>query len=99
MDNASVALTVIGYQFPDAGGLDYYDANWLVVEGRVVAANGRTWSFRDPCLLVPEAHELADWLRTAASGRFRHYRKRDGAALGFLEPNLGFALRRRTVGE
>lgn len=35
------------------------------------------------------------WLRTAADGRFRRYRRRDASALAFAEPKPEFALRTR----
>jgi hypothetical protein len=103
VDGARLGLRVVGYQFPDPGvlpntGGDFdYDASWLVIEGQVATAEGRSWAFEDPCLLVPEARELGSWLQIAAAGTFGRYRKRDGATLEFLEPNLTFALRRHTV--
>ncbi|TNM64523.1 hypothetical protein FHN55_13425 [Streptomyces sp. NP160] len=67
-----VQLDVVGYQFPDAvvdddDGPDW-DANWLVVSGRVRAAGGETWPFCDPGLTTWEAAEVAAWLERAARG-------------------------------
>ncbi|GAA3396647.1 WapI family immunity protein [Cryptosporangium minutisporangium] len=102
-DGAVVELRVTGYQIPDLAGPHdpagdaRWDANWLTVLGRVTTSNGRGWEFSDPCLMVEEAHALSGWLRTAAVGRFPGYRRREGSALTFLEPNLEFALRSRTA--
>lgn len=84
---ASVALAIDGYQFPEiepiAGSFDH-EANWLQVRG-AVRANGTEWSFRDPSLLTVEAEELLDWLRDVARGG-------SPDELCFLEPNLSFAV-------
>lgn len=84
-DGAEVELSIVGYEFPDLSGLDdpeddEWDANWLVVEGRVRLPDGRRWSFREPCLVVDEARELGEWLGGVG-----------GDTLVFTEPNLGFS--------
>jgi len=82
----ALELTIDGYQFPnmaaEPGGLDF-DANWLIVEGRV-NDGAREWTFRDPCLLTDEARELAAWLDAVATD------VRDLAPTVFTEPNLEF---------
>jgi hypothetical protein len=82
----ALELSIDGYQFPgmtpEPGDFDF-DANWLVVKGRV--NNGaREWTFRHPCLLTDEAHALAAWLEAVAND----WRDLDGT--DFTEPNLEF---------
>ena len=90
-DGTQFTLRVTGYQFPQAPavppGAEHRDANWLVVEGSVTLPDGRTSSFRDPCLSTREARELGAWLVLAGIGR-------TPAPPEFLEPVLAFALRR-----
>jgi hypothetical protein len=82
----ALELTIDGYQFPgtsaNGGGFDF-DANWLIVRGRV-NDGAREWTFRDPCLLTHEARELAAWLEAVATDW------RDLDAIDFTEPNLEF---------
>lgn len=89
---ARLQLRVVDYQFPEifggrdqphAGGEPDWDANWLVVRGRVTAADGGTWSFQEPCLTTWEAAALADWLDNAAA-------RQPAPGLTFTEPNLEF---------
>ncbi|MEJ7649114.1 MAG: hypothetical protein WKF57_08790 [Nakamurella sp.] len=99
----SLTPTIDGYQFPeitgagDLGELD--DANWLIVAGRVKAAD-REWKFRDPCLLTGEARWISEWFRAVAEGTMPptpiaepDYENQD--MLNFLEPNLGFSYESR----
>lgn len=76
-------LTVLGYQYPDAG--EPYDANWLSIQVDVASPEGQ-WSGTDACLLTYEAVRLADWLDGLAQG------KPVPRALSFLEPVLLFRL-------
>ncbi len=50
-DGAAVELRVVGYQFPgdevDAVSGDW-DANWLVIAGRVRTATGEEWTSATP---------------------------------------------------
>jgi hypothetical protein len=84
-DGAWVRMSPVGYQFgveppSDPAELAEWD-DWLVVAVAAGTADGRTWSFQDPCLTTGEAEDLALWLR-----------RRDGeeAAPAFTEPNLAF---------
>lgn len=90
-DGTAFTLRVTGYQFPEAPAVppeaEDWDANWLVVEGRLGLPDGRTATFTDPCLLTCEAQELAHWLLAAGAGGTPE-------PLGFLEPVLAFTLRR-----
>ncbi|MFI5461604.1 MAG: hypothetical protein ACHRXM_39980, partial [Isosphaerales bacterium] len=82
-----LGITVEGWQFPasDPG----WDAQWLVISGRV-QDGGQSWSFRDPCLTMPEAWRLAQWLGVLANEH-----SRPATSLSFVEPNLYFELQGR----
>jgi hypothetical protein len=82
-DLSEFELRVADYQFPDIEG-DEFDANWLVIEGRVAPADERVWEFRDPALLTWEVEGLCNWLEALASGPAVE----EGE--GFLEPNVRF---------
>jgi hypothetical protein len=82
-DLSEFELEVAGYQVPGFAG-DIFDANWLIVEGRVAPADERAWEFRDPALLTWEIERLSNWLDALASGAAVE----DGE--DFLEPNLRF---------
>jgi hypothetical protein len=93
---ALVELRPAGYQFSDAGGTAAeaaaptagshadWDANWLVIRGDVTAADGRSWSFADPCLTTWEAERLSVWLDAVS----RDAAEQDAAV--FTEPNISF---------
>jgi hypothetical protein len=78
----SLRIGVAGYQFPGIAN-DEWDSNWLIVTGDAVL-DGRSWSFRDPCLTTFEMRRLAEWLDQVVAGRA------DQASCGFTEPNLDF---------
>jgi hypothetical protein len=82
-DLSEFELRVSGYQFPNIEG-DEWDANWLIVEGRIAPVDERAWEFRDPALLTREVERLSNWLEALASGQ--PVEKRED----FLEPNLRF---------
>lgn len=78
----SLRIGVERYQFPEITD-DDWDSNWLIVNGNAVI-DGKSWSFRDPCLTTFEMARLADWLDQVSSGG-------DGEPFcGFTEPNLDF---------
>ncbi len=62
-DGTEFTLHLAGYEFPEApddpGEAGNWDANWLVVEGSVRLPDGRSSTFRDPCLLTSEAGRSA----------------------------------------
>ena len=99
---ASVELRIVSYQYPDnvgdGSGRDW-DANWLVVAGDAVTDDGRSWSFRDPCLTTWEARSLGEWLRAVADGSMAPS-PFDGSKaerlLVFTEPNVAFSLEARS---
>lgn len=82
-------LDILGYQFPGIENVEY-DSDWLVVSARA-SKDGRSWKFREPCLLTHEAAELADWLESATRGRCKN------KTLDFIEPNLAFELVKNRV--
>ena len=61
-----LALSIVGYQFPDER-VDPWDSNGLLVSVRVVTPHG-TWEVVDPCLTTWEARQLAVWLSAVARG-------------------------------
>jgi hypothetical protein len=69
-NQARIELQIASYQFPaiTAHGQHAWDANWLTVSGIVTPADGKTWSFNDPCLTTWEAEKLRSWLRDVAAG-------------------------------
>jgi hypothetical protein len=86
-DGARLRMRPVGYQFgveppDDPDDVDEWD-DWLVIAGEAATADGRTWSFRDPCLTTEEARDLAGWLRRPA----------DEDLILFTEPNIAFRLR------
>ena len=78
----SLRLAIEGYQFPDITD-DEWDSNWLIIRGDAVL-DGRSWSFRDPCLTTFEVQRLADWLDQVAMGTA------EKSFCGFTEPILDF---------
>jgi hypothetical protein len=87
-DLSEFELRIAGYQFPEIES-DEFDANWLVIEGRVAPADERAWEFRDPSLLTWEVEGLCNWLEVLALGQD----VREGE--DFLEPNLRFEVAKR----
>jgi len=93
---AVVDLRPTGYQYaeagwarpegaePAAGPPDDWDANWLMIRGDASTADGRCWSFTDPCMTTWEAEELWAWLEMAS----QNAAGRDEVV--FLEPNVSF---------
>lgn len=91
-----VELRPTGYQFSMAGRTragkadstaepyDDWDANWLVIRGDVRDADGRSWSFTDPCLTTWEAERLSAWLDAVSQDA----KDRDAAV--FTEPDVSF---------
>ncbi|MGX6608268.1 WapI family immunity protein [Micromonosporaceae bacterium Da 78-11] len=92
-DGARLRLRPLSYQFAldasdNADEFDEWD-DWLVIAGEITTAEGRSWSFTDPCLTTGEAQDLAEWLR--------HQADTDPpppigmpAPMQFTEPNIAF---------
>lgn len=103
VDGASVDLRPLRYEFPGIAGAGPgdWDANWLVVAGNVRLADGRGWSFSEPCLTTWEARSLGSWLRGVVNGTVRPtaFDGDDEDALEtFTEPNLAVSLAARSGG-
>lgn len=101
VDGAAVDLRLVAYQFPSTAGAgpDDWDANWLVVAGDVQLADGRRWSFSDPCLTTWEARSMGDWLRAVVRGEIEPADfEGDGedALVIFTEPNIALSLAARS---
>ena len=98
-DGASVDLRLVGYQFPGAVGAPPgdWDANWLVVRGRVRLADGRARSFTDASLTTWDARDIGGWLRGVVSGHVAPVRQDapEEDLLAFTEPCLAFSLAAR----
>jgi hypothetical protein len=85
-DGAWLRLWPVDYQY-GAELLDEPDElgewdDWLVIAGEAATADGRTWSFRDPCLTTDEARDLIGWLRDGSTPQML-----------FTEPNIAFRAR------
>jgi hypothetical protein len=99
-DHASVELSVARYQFPGIQGQgdSGWDANWLQVAGAVAMADGKSWSFEDPCMTTWEAAQLGSWLNAVADGLVPPSplcTGQDEHMLVFVEPVVAFSLQER----
>ncbi|HEY7660053.1 MAG TPA: hypothetical protein VIC58_05595 [Actinomycetota bacterium] len=93
-------ISPLRYEFPRETSGD--DANWIVVRGEVRLAQGRSWSFDNPCMETMDLPKVEQWLRGVADGTvgprgWDHYSEDDPIhpVLDFLEPNLAFRLAER----
>jgi hypothetical protein len=92
-DGASVDLRITGGRWDPHG-------TWLQIRGHITLADGKTWSFENPCLTTWDAQELGGWLRDVAAGTVPPSPLVDGepeGVLEFLEPNLAFSVEERTA--
>jgi hypothetical protein len=92
---ATVELAPASYQFGPAAEPREWDANWLIIRAHVVLANGRSWSFADPCLTTWEARQLTSWLEGVVAGEvmpFEFDGGEDERLLMFTEPVVAFSL-------
>jgi hypothetical protein len=88
-----VELTPVRYEFGSSPA--GWDANWLVMAGRVQLPGGRSWSFTDPCLTTWEARGFRSWLEGVLAGDVQPAEfggEDDERLLAFTEPNVGFSL-------
>ena len=89
----TVELEPLRWQFP--ADIGEWDDQWLVIGGRIDPV-GESWSFTDPCLLMSDARNLADWMLAASEGRVEPAPPGGDARpepdLVFLEPALGFSV-------
>lgn len=105
VDGAVVELRPVAYEFSEAvaeaSPLYDWDANWLRIEGSVRLADGRSWSFADPSLIVDEARELGVWLSRVRDDDVDPIEPEgdDERLCRFTEPNLAFSLAARDESE
>lgn len=100
-DGTVVDLRPVRFQFGPSPQPRDWDANWLYVDGQVDLADGRSWSFSDPCLTTWEARELGSWLKRVLAGSVQptvYGAEMDEKLLVFTEPNLAFSLASRENG-
>ncbi|MER7442281.1 WapI family immunity protein [Micromonospora avicenniae] len=94
-DGARLRIRPVGYQPGVEPPVDVEQAedwdDWLLIEVDARTADGQAWSHCDPCLTVPEAGILADWLRLQAD--LGASPTALPALLRFAEPNLAFRTR------
>ena len=97
-DGACVELRPVRYEFaapPQStdGEVDF-DANWVVVDGRVRTVDGTEYSFRDACLLTDEMRRISRWLRAVADHRVppMPLPVTESRLLAFTEPNVAFSV-------
>ena len=80
IDNQSLELNVVNYQFPENLS-NKHDANWLDIEIKVDSKFGK-WQTVDPSLLTFDVVKIIKFLKEVNNGSI------DEKALYFLEPNL-----------
>ena len=86
IENQSVELKIVNYEFPNNKNGDDYDNNWLNVFIKVDSKVGK-WQTVDPSLLTWEVMELITWFSYLSENRKVRYE-----LLEFIEPNLSFEL-------
>ncbi|SDR76252.1 WapI family immunity protein [Actinopolymorpha singaporensis] len=63
------------------------------IAGRVSLRTEERWEFRDPCLTMTEARDLATWLAEAAAGTVEVVQNpSEERILAFTEPVLAFSV-------
>jgi len=86
IDNQSVELKIINYQFPQDTTPDDYDSNWLYIYINVKSKLGY-WQTVDPSLLTWDVQEIAKWFSDLSDNKGV-----EAKSLEFIEPNLSFHL-------
>jgi len=85
VNNQTVELKIINYQFPEITNCKY-DSNWLLVDLKVNSGCGN-WQTLDPSLLVQDIKNIIQWLENLLNNI-----DINGDSLAFIEPNLEFKL-------
>lgn len=85
IENESVEMKVLGYQFPHVDKPDDYDANWLRIYTKVVSNKGN-WQTVDSSLLTWDVERLSEWFKKLSIDNSEEKN------IDFLEPNLAFQL-------
>ena|SRR5437867_2664518 len=86
IDNQTVELRILSYQYPDINIPGDYDSNWLRIYVKVQSKLGN-WQTVDPALTTGEVRELITWFRDLSEGREVQYPE-----LTFTEPCIAFLL-------
>ena len=84
IDNQTVELKIVNYEFSNNKNGDCYDNNWLNVFIKVDSKVGK-WQTIDPSLLTGEVMELITWFSYLSENR-------EYTLMEFIEPNLSFEL-------
>ncbi len=92
INDQSVELRIINYQFPEITNCEY-DSNWLLMFLKVESRDGN-WEIVDPFLLVRELKTMIEWFE-----KLSHDVETDSSSLVFIEPNLEFKLIKKTKAE
>jgi len=85
VNNQTVELKIINYQFPEITNCKY-DSNWLLVDLKVNSGCGN-WQTLDPSLLVQDIKNIIQWFEKLLNNI-----DINGDSLAFIEPNLEFKL-------
>jgi hypothetical protein len=86
-ESNSLAITVVGYQFPDATDPEQR-FSWHMVDGEASCPDG-AWRFRSAALTCDESPMIGMWL-TALAGWLENSEGEAPDDLGFIEPSLRF---------
>ena len=86
IDNQSVEMKIVNYEFSDYNNGDEYDINWLSVYLNVDSKVGK-WQTIAPSLLTSELNEIKEWFYALSKNREIEYQ-----ILRFIEPNLSLEL-------
>lgn len=82
-----LALSISGYEFSLKKDIDWYDANWLVVQVDYSDDDGEK-TYTAPCLLTNELESLKDDIGDILQG------EETGMITDFLEPSLKLSITR-----
>jgi hypothetical protein len=85
IDNQSVELRIINYQFPESSEADW-DSDWLSIYINVKSNIGH-WQTVDPSLTTWEFSDLVNWFNDLSLNKEPEYKYQR-----FTEPNLSFEL-------
>ena len=72
IENQSVELKIVNYEFPNNKNGDYYDNNWVNMFIKVDSKVGK-WQTIDPSLLTREVMELITWFSYLSENREVRY--------------------------
>lgn len=85
VENQSIELSVVSYQFDVGESLDEYDSNWLDIKLNA-DLNNKNYIVTFPALLTWELQQLSKWFRDLSKNKVKE------VELEFLEPCISFEL-------